>query len=218
MAAALWLHLLLRDRVAAGVRLGACGVSLAVAALVVAVAWSEVPDRFSQSALAHAAPGGKSLRVALDRLWSPPPLAAGTPAGERALEEHWPDAGAVAVIASPDLGIEILMRSGRSNALPFGDPLEDSFVPEERLPLLAAAARDLKAGDRLLLDSIAWATLTAYMADPPLDPLETTGGAPGRLVNVQRWLLARIARDFEVRAAAREPGGFVIAVLSPRSP
>ena len=42
----------------------------------------------------------------------------------------------VLIVVKPDLATEILMRSGRSNQLPFSDPLEDSFVGSRNLPAL----------------------------------------------------------------------------------
>ena len=61
LAGALWLGLLLRCGAAVGRAAQTAGLafSLAVAVLVVAVAWSSIDARFPRSALAHAAPGGE---------------------------------------------------------------------------------------------------------------------------------------------------------------
>ena len=81
LTGALWLGLLLRcgDAVGRAARTAGLALSLAVAVLVVAVAWSSIGPRFPRTALAHAAPGGSSLRGALERLWHPPPLAPAPP-------------------------------------------------------------------------------------------------------------------------------------------
>ncbi len=66
----LWLGLLLRSRSMASreLRRGGLAFGLAVAVLLVAVAWSSISERFPRSALAYAIPGGKSVRGALQRL------------------------------------------------------------------------------------------------------------------------------------------------------
>ena len=106
LAGALWLGLLLRCRDAVGrtARTAGLALSLAVAALVVAVGWGAIDARFPRSALAHAAPGGSSLRGALERLWHPPPLAPAAPAGEQALRRSMPGERESLVMVQPDLG------------------------------------------------------------------------------------------------------------------
>ena len=78
MVVVLWLSILLRDRRLSQVgRALLVGSATAIAALLVAVAWSNAGLRFSQSALAYLPPGGKSFRAAIDRLSDGPQLASG---------------------------------------------------------------------------------------------------------------------------------------------
>ena len=55
-------------------------------------------------------------------------------------------------MVQPDLGIEILIRSGRADRLLLGDPWEASFAEAEELPQLRAAVDALRPGERMLLD------------------------------------------------------------------
>src|SRR5829696_3490733 len=210
----LWLGLLLRwDAASDAARRAGLAFALAVAALVVAVAWSSVDDRLERSALAYAAPGGRSLRAALERLWHLPPLAPAAPAGERALERHMPGERASVVIVAPDLGTEILLRSGRADALALGDPWEASFVGDEELPGLRAAVDALRPGTRMLLDTTARDTLHKLRARPSLDPLEDVVGG---LALLQQWALARIDDRFRLRPVAPASDGFTVVELVPR--
>ena len=70
MAGALWLGLVLRAGITPSprLRLATFGSALVVSTLVVAVAWSSIGDRFQQSPLGEALPGGRSLTEDLDRL------------------------------------------------------------------------------------------------------------------------------------------------------
>jgi hypothetical protein len=208
----LWLALLLRSPVPAAVRTGGLASALAVAVLLFAVAWSSIGDRFPDSALAHAAPRTLSIRDALDRLWHPPPLNPAAAAGERALERHMPGEAESLVMVSPDLGIEILLRSGRVDRLLLGDAWEASFVTDEELPALAEAVDALRPGVRMLLDRPARELLARLRAEPSLDPLD-----PGvrLLAPLQQWALARIAARFRLRPVARD-GGFTVVELSRR--
>jgi hypothetical protein len=215
LTGALWLGLVLRNGAAIGRAAQTAGlaISLAVAVLVVAVAWSSIGARFPRSALAHAAPGGSSLRGALDRLWHTPPLAPAAPAGEQALARYMPGERRSLLMVSPDLGVEILLRSGRADKLHLGDPWEASFAPDEELPGLRAAVDALKPGQRMLLDEPARRVLATLRAQPSRDVL----AHPVReLALVQQWALQRIERRFRLQPVATAPGGFTVVRLVPR--
>ena len=215
LAGALWLGLLLRERAAGrAVRQAGLAAALAVAVLLLAVAWSSVGARFPRTALARAAPGGPSLTGALQRLWHPPPLAPAAPAGERALARYMPGQERPLLMVSPDLGIEVLVRSGRADALHLGDPWEASFAYQEELPAVRAAVDRLRPGRRMLLDTAAVGVLAALRRDPSRDPLEKPLPA---LAQLQQWALQRIDRRFRLRTVATAPGGFTVVELSPRS-
>jgi hypothetical protein len=215
LAGALWLGLLLRcgSAVGRGPRTAGLALALAVAALVVAVGWDAIDTRFPRTALAHAAPGGSSLRGALERLWHPPPLAPGATPGEQALRRSMPGERESLVMVQPDLGIEILLRSGRADRLLLGDPWEASFAEAEELPQLRAAVDALRPGDRMLLDRPARTVLAALRADPSRDVLAAPGSV---LAPLQEWALQRIDRRFRLRTVARGPGDFTVVELAPR--
>src|SRR5581483_8449649 len=73
LAGALWLLLVLNEARNRMVKLGALALCGATACLLLGAAWSTVDRRFSDSALAHAYPGG-GLSSALRRLAHPPPI------------------------------------------------------------------------------------------------------------------------------------------------
>ena len=83
------------------------------------------------------------------------------------------------MMVTPDLGLEILLRSGRVDRLLLGDAWEASFVIDEELPELAEAVDGLRPGTRMLIDQPAREFLTALSADPSLDPLRS-GRPPAR--------------------------------------
>ena len=208
---ALWLSVLLRSATAPRIALAG---ALAVAVLALASAWPAAGDRFPRSALAHAAPGGKSLPDALERLWDEPPaMNRAAQRGERVLERHMPGEDRSLVFASPDVAVEIYLRSGRIDKLLLGDTRETSFVAEQQLPALRRRLAGLRAGDRMLLDAAALESLRTLRADPDADPLQT----PGRLVPVQQFALKHIDERFRLRTIAREQGFEVreLAALRP---
>lgn len=154
LAAALWLGLVLSDesRVPRPVRRGALTAALGVAVLLFSGAWPSIGSHFSRTALARAYPGGGLLR-SLDRLWRPPPIDPRAPEGVRLLDRYMPARRSLILLpTSPDLGTEILMRSGRANLLPIGDPEADSLVPTVWLPRMRLAVRQVKAGQRVLVN------------------------------------------------------------------
>jgi hypothetical protein len=197
----------------AAARNAGLAAAASVAVLVFAVAWSSIGDRLPDSALAHAAPRTLSIRDALDRLWHPPPLNPAAPAGERALERHMPGEDESLVMVAPDLGTEILLRSGRVDRLLLGDAWEASFVTDEELPELAAAVDALRPGVRMLMDQPARELLARLRAEPALDPFDPTLRL---LAPLQQWALERIDERFLLRPVGSADGGFTVVELSRR--
>jgi hypothetical protein len=218
LAGALWLSLLMRRGLveSRSARLGGLAFALTLAVLLVSVAWSSVGERFSQSALAEAAPGGESLRGSLHRLWNPPPLDPQAPQGELLLQRYMPDERRVLILVSPDLATEILMRSGRANELPFSYPTEDNIVGSWLLPALGRAVDELKPGDRLLMQRSGLEVLAALKKQPSRDVL-VDPVVPKLLTQQQEWVLQRIRERFKLRVIHRDAQGFVVATLTRRT-
>lgn len=218
LLAALWLSLLLRPStgLAAPARTAALTSALAAGVLLVAVAWSSAEVRFPQSALAHAPPGGASLGDAYERLLDPPELFPGAAEGELLLARYMPGESRSVVLTAADLSVEILTRSQRASRLPFGDPLEDSFVPDEHLEPLGEAVADLEPGDRVLLDEVALDAFDGYRQEPTRDPLTAQLGREDGLASLQEWVLKEIGNRFRLRVLARGEDGLVVAELVSR--
>jgi hypothetical protein len=217
LCATLWIALLLRrGELSQRTRSGALGFGFAVAALMVAAAWPSASDFIPRSALAHAGPGGKSLRDAVDRLWNPPPLDSRAPRGEALLDAYMTADTEVLMVVPPDLGLEILFRSERGSELPLGDPWEDSFISEEHFGPLGEAVGELKAGDRLLLEA---GGLGVIAAKPPIG--SRAEGLPeardGGLATLQHWVLWLITDRFRLRILERDPNGLLVAELVPKA-
>jgi hypothetical protein len=213
----LWLALLLRSRAEVS-RLGrsaALAFALSLAVLLVAAAWPSIGPRFSRSPLAEAVPGGHGLRADLRRLWHMPALDPRADEGGRLLRTYLPGQRHVLVLVSPDLGIETLIRSGTANALPIGDPIEESFVASSRIPVLRDAIRKLRPRQRMLMDQITWRALRVIRARPAADPLrlfKRTLQAP-----LQAWVLKELDTRFRVRPIYRDTQGFLVVELGRRS-
>jgi hypothetical protein len=215
IAGALWLALLLgRDGAGAGAtRRGGLAFALAVAVLVISAAWPSARTNFSETALAHAYPGG-GLHAALHRLWHPPPIDPRAPEGQRLLDRYMPGPRALIVLPTvPDLAVEILMRSGRASSMFIGDPVDDSLVRSVWIPKLTAEVAQLRAGQRLLLDAGALTVLAGLRVHPSIDPAShpIDGGD-----QEDEWLLREIDRRFEIRPVYRDPDGLIVAQLVSR--
>jgi hypothetical protein len=218
LTAALWLDLLIRSRApvlsAPRDRALALACALALAVLAVASAWSAIGDRFPRSALAHAVPGGTSLRAAVDRLWHPPPLNRSAAVAERMLDRYMPGERRSVVLVAPDLAVETLVRSHRIDRLLLADPWETSFVADERLPGLRRALAGLEPGDRILVDQPALVTQRRLRADPAADPLELRSAG---LAPLQQLALKRIDERFRLRTVGREQGFEVLELAGLRA-
>jgi hypothetical protein len=223
LLAALWLGLLLRSRGLAPPRVRAAGLGFALAGalLLVAVAWPRTGDRLSSSALGHAYPGG-GMGGAVRRLWHSPPIDPRAPVGQQLLDRFQPAEKKVVILLpdGPDLATEILMRSGRSNKLPIGDPKADSYVPSLRIPDLRRAVAKLQPGQIVLMNQTAQQVVATLRANPSVDPLNPL--SPNRTIfgrwGIENWVLQRIDQRFELRSVYTDPAtGFVVAQLVPRA-
>jgi hypothetical protein len=183
----------------------------------VSVAWSSVGAHYDRSALAHVIPGGSSLRGALHRLWHPPPLNSAAPKGESLLDRYMPGQQRVLIVAKPDLATEILVRSGRSNQLPFSNPLEDSFVGTRELPALQQAVDDLEPGDRMLTQRGALHVLSVLQAQPSRNVLTDPVHVHEGFTPQQEWVLQKMAERFHLQVIHRDGLGYVVVSLAPRA-
>ena len=222
LVVALWLHLTRPAGVAERPRSLAFAAAAAAASLMVATAWAGAGNRFSESALAHLAPGGASLGGALDRLGDLPALHPEAPAGVYLLAEAMPGEERSMVLTDADLSVEILWRAGRVSALPLSDPWEESFVPEQHVDGVREAVAKLEAGDRLLIDEYGLDAYRGYRAEPERDPIadpflqEGSPLVPLGLAKLQQLALRDIALRFRLRTVAAGPGGLRVVELVPR--
>jgi hypothetical protein len=121
------------------------------------------------------------------------------------------------MVVKPDLATEILVRSGRSNQLPFSNPLEDSFVGTRELPALERAVDDLQPGDRMLTQRGAREVLATLQAQPSRDVLTDPVHVREQFTPEQEWVLQRMAQRFHLRVIHRDPRGFVGVSRAPGS-
>jgi hypothetical protein len=220
MAVVLWLSMALRhpDLVRLGARRAALGLALGVGTLLVAISWSQVGGRFSESAIAYLPPGGKSMGAAIDRLADPPELSPGAEEAEALLDRHWPGEDEAAVLLEPDLGIEALARTGRINSIPLSDPWEDSFVADARLDEIDPALADMQAGDLLLIDGNAADAFGAYRGNPTADPFDLATPqtvVPTGLAILQAYALKELASRFRLKTIDTGANGLAVVELVP---
>lgn len=208
---ALWLSWLLSSgTIARPLRAGGLAFTLAVVVLLLAAAWPAVGTHFSRSALAHAYAGG-GLRAAVVRLWRPPPIDPRAPAGQRLVREYIPDKHPLILLwSSPDLAIEILMRSGRASPLFVGDPSMDSYVPAVWGSTLARQLAQLRDGQRLLVDTAALAVIGKVRGQSSSSLLADQ--VPGHNAELE-WILHRIDQRFRLRLISADRQGLVVAEL-----
>ena len=177
-------------------------------------------------------PGRPSATASRARRWRTPPRAAARSAGRssgsgirrRSRPRHRPASArsratcrasaASLLMVSPDLGIEILLRSGRADRLVLGDPWEASFVAEEELPDARAAVDALRPGDRMLHGRAgpraARQAARAAVARPAQAARRAAGAAAAlgaRSGSTQR---------FRLRPVAPPEGGFTVVELARR--
>jgi hypothetical protein len=214
MAGVLWLSLA-RDHapsISPALRRSVLASALAIAVLLFAGAWPAIGRHFSRSVLARAYSGG-GLGARLTRLWHPPPIDRRALAGIELLDRYMPARHALVLLPTlSDLGLEILMRSGRANALPIGDPKADSLVPSVWLPTMRAAVPGLRAGQRVLLDREAL-HIIAVLRNPAVDPVTSRidGGQPEL-----EWILHQLDQRLRIHPIHSDPTGLIVAQLEPR--
>jgi hypothetical protein len=236
LAGTIWLSLLLRGALVESrpARVGGLAFALAVSVLLLSIAWSSIGDRFSNSPLAHIVPGGESMREATHRLWHLPPFDTRAPEGERLLDRYMPGQDRVLILVRPGLATEILMRSGRSNQLPFTDPVEDSnygYLGTERTTAMEQAIANLQPGERLLMQRGGLRVFDVLKRQPSRDVFHnpvafprTLAGRLGQETNpysqflepLQQLVLQRIGERFRLRVLHHDGQGFVVATLSSR--
>ena len=218
VAGTLWLGLLLRGALSESrpARTGGLALALSSAVLLIAVAGSSIGSRFSDTPLAYAAPGGKSLSSALHRLWHPPPLDPRAPEGQAMLDRFMPGQRRVLILVSSNLQNEILIRSGRASALPFDDPFEDAFVGTPSVSTMRRAVAELRPGDRLLLQRTGLRILAAFKSQPSGNVFGRLPEFPDALTVEQAWILRRIGERFKLGVIGRDPEGFVVVSLEPK--
>jgi hypothetical protein len=214
MTGTLWLHLVLgaRARLPRLAPAAALALALSVALALVSVAWSSVPDRFGQTALAHAAPGVKSARDALERLWDFPPIDPRAPEAERLLARHMPWERRPVIVADPELTVETLLRTGRFSRIPSGDP----WVIEQRLPGVRDAVARLGPGELMLTQADALA-LAARRGRLSASELARAYGVGSPLAPLELAALQEIVRRFRLRPVARGDHGLLVMRLAARS-
>jgi hypothetical protein len=219
LGVALWLTLLWRWRsdgaeTPGRERRAGLVFAVAVAVVLISAAWPAIGGNFSESALAHAYPGG-GLRAAVRRLWHPPPIDPRAPVGVRLIDRYVPGRRALIILPTvPDLAVEILMRSGRTSPMFIGDPIDDGFVPSVWLPKLRPEVAALRPGTRLLINGDTLRVLTDLRAHPGVDPTRTPLDFGDQ---EDEWLLLAIDRRFRIEPIARARDGLMIAQLTPRA-
>jgi hypothetical protein len=218
LACTLWLGLLLRGALheSRPARMGGLALALSSALLLLAVAWSSIGTRFPDTPLKYAAPGGESLSSAVHRVWHPPPIGSGVLAAQAMLDRFMPGQRRVLIVVSPLLQTEIMIRGGRANALPFDDPIEDSFVNSPSKSAVRRSVAELRLGDRMLLQRSDLRVLAALERQPSGNvlrhlPVKT----PDSLTAEQESILIRIGRRFRLRTIGRDREGFVVVSLEP---
>ncbi len=121
------------------------------------------------------------------------------------------------VIVEPDLGVEALAATDRTNTLPLSDPWEDSFVAEQRVDGLDESLADLQSGERMLLDENALGAFKTYRRHPELDPLapqENQTLVPTGLATLQQYALYEIGERFRLHIVERDDGLLVAELVS----
>lgn len=187
----------------------------ALSALMVATAWGSIGERFNRTPAGSLVPGGPSLKQRLDRLRHMPAINPAADSGVRLLDEYMPEPSPAYVLTSPDLGTEILIRSGRPNPFGFPDAKEASWVSGPHLENLDEGVDGMSAGDRLLLDEPALEALRRLHADPGLDGDALAEELAIQLI--QQRALKEIDERFRLRPVATGDGGLTVYELVPRA-
>lgn len=190
----------------------AAGFAGALALLLLVGAWPTIPDRLERSALGHLPPRG-GLAPALRRLAAPPPIDPRSPAVERRLTAQLPGRPRPFVVmpGAEDLSVEALVRVGRTNAVPIGNPEAAGYAPAVTLPPVLRATVGLRPGTRLLTNDAGLAVLRALERDPDAAP--PVSGF-GERVSVR--VLREVQRRFVLRVVGRADDAFPVVELAER--
>ncbi|MCB0870979.1 MAG: hypothetical protein KDB52_09120 [Solirubrobacterales bacterium] len=187
--------------------------TLCLAAFSVSVVWQSASDRATDSMLAWALPGGESFSDGIDRLKDLPPVVPEADVGARLIEQYMPGEDQTAIITVPDLDVNVLVLTGRSNRLGLTDAKEQSWVPDPHVEPVAAAARKLEAGDRMLLDTAALDAFRTLARDPEADLEEITDESG--ISFIQQVAILALTENFRIKPVARE-GDLTVVELVPR--
>ncbi len=193
----------------------ALGLASVLAVLLSSVAWSSIGTRFSQTPLGELAPGGDSLGTAFSALWNLPPLNPATPKGEALLARYAPGDGPVAMVLNSDLQEELLIRAGRADSIPFGDPVEDSFAGTRFVGDLIRGVDRLGPGTRVLISTDGVRAIRLLRASPRRDPLTDPISTPDGLTGEQERVLVQLAEHFRYRVIHRDSSGYAVLELGP---
>jgi hypothetical protein len=215
LSGAIWLDLILRSGLEASGRArgAALSIACALAVLVTSVAWSSISPRFSSSLAGHVVPGGESLHAAFHSLWNPPALDDRSEHGVRLLDRYAPGQSVTPMLVSSTPGVEIALRSGRANALPFSDPLEDGFANLPTRGWIRASVAGIRPGERLLTQGVALRVLAAIRRDPHRDLRTDPVDLGGALTAQQEGALQDVANRFRLRVLHRDGGSEGLVVL-----
>ena len=215
LLAGLWLALALERPSGFGAfaRRAIGAVAVVGAAVLVAAAWPTARDRAPDSALAVALPGGPTPQERWHRLENLPPLFPGAAEGRRLLERHFPGDEPVPVVTVPDLDLNVLVGSGRSNALGITDSKEASWVPGPHLDVVAGRAAELEPGRLMLVDSAALDAWGRLRRDPGATDVEVASATGLSYIGVVA--LREIAGRFRLVPVERGEGGLAVVRLEP---
>ena len=119
---------------------------------------------------------------------------------------------APAVLLGPELTTEVLVRSGRANALPIATPTEDALLPSAFARLSAATAR-LPPRTVLVTERSA---LAGDPGTPAAELLEVIREGQANYLRLRQRLLAHMRTVFHMRRLAADPSGIVAVELTPR--
>ena len=164
----------------------------------------------------QAAPGGSSLRGSLDRLWHPPPLdAARARRRARARRATCRARRTASLMVAPrPRHRDPASAAAASTGCSLGDPWETSFVADDELPALrAAASTPLRPGDRMLIDA-AGPFCARHAARGPLARPADSSCSP-RPRPAAAWALQRITGASDCGPSRPRGRRFTVVELRP---
>ena len=110
------------------------------------------------------------------------------------------------------------LRAERGSAVPLGDPIEDSFVPDGHFDPLREFVDSLDEGTLMLIDVGAREVFDLYRADPSIDPLDdqaTSQRVRSYMAPLQRWVVREIGARFDLRTVGTDDSGVEVVELVP---